>query len=175
MFNLGLPVYCHFRTIGHMARLWVGEPEILRSRNSLFTGPEVKGASGRRLRNPCSHPWKGSHLDDKSGGEMEAFLLFPFSVVWISWLQPFDKGGAWVVPGRNWTEGQCSLYLVSKPRTWNLSCPVFQPGVVGQMIEAAEERPWLWVVYILTVALPVFLVILFCCSGKVGVFLFSHF
>lgn len=49
------------------------------------------------------------------------------------------------------------------------SCLVFQPGVVGQMLEAAEERPWLWVVYILTVALPVFLVILFCCSGKVGV------
>uniref|UniRef100_A0A8W4FIB6 Calnexin n=1 Tax=Sus scrofa TaxID=9823 RepID=A0A8W4FIB6_PIG len=44
--------------------------------------------------------------------------------------------------------------------------PNYQPGVVGQMIEAAEERPWLWVVYILTVALPVFLVILFCCSGK---------
>ncbi|XP_075458149.1 calnexin [Ascaphus truei] len=41
-----------------------------------------------------------------------------------------------------------------------------EPGVVGQMMAAAEERPWLWVVYILTVALPVFLVILFCCSGK---------
>lgn len=41
-----------------------------------------------------------------------------------------------------------------------------EPGVVGQMIEAAEERPWLWVVYILTVALPVFLLVLFCCSGK---------
>ncbi|MBZ3881217.1 Vacuolar protein sorting-associated protein 8-like protein [Sciurus carolinensis] len=41
-----------------------------------------------------------------------------------------------------------------------------KPGVVGQILEAAEERPWLWVVYILTVALPVFLVILFCCSGK---------
>ncbi|NP_001080326.1 calnexin S homeolog isoform X1 [Xenopus laevis] len=40
------------------------------------------------------------------------------------------------------------------------------PSVVGQMISAAEERPWLWIVYILTVALPVFLVILFCCSGK---------
>ncbi|MEJ1272877.1 calnexin [Cricetulus griseus] len=44
--------------------------------------------------------------------------------------------------------------------------PNYQPGVVGHMLEAAEERPWLWVVYILTVALPVFLVILFCCSGK---------
>ncbi|XP_030067125.1 calnexin isoform X1 [Microcaecilia unicolor] len=41
-----------------------------------------------------------------------------------------------------------------------------EPGLVGQMMAAAEERPWLWVVYILTVALPVFLVILFCCSGK---------
>ncbi|XP_048343873.1 calnexin [Sphaerodactylus townsendi] len=41
-----------------------------------------------------------------------------------------------------------------------------EPGVVGQMMAAAEERPWLWIVYILTVALPVFLVILFCCSGK---------
>lgn len=47
---------------------------------------------------------------------------------------------------------------------------VLQPGVVGQMMAAAEERPWLWVVYILTVALPVFLVVLFCCSGKVNAF-----
>lgn len=38
------------------------------------------------------------------------------------------------------------------------------------MMAAAEERPWLWVVYILTVALPVFLVVLFCCSGKVCTF-----
>ncbi|XP_038626944.1 calnexin isoform X2 [Tachyglossus aculeatus] len=41
-----------------------------------------------------------------------------------------------------------------------------EPGMVGQMVAAAEERPWLWVVYVLTVALPVFLVVLFCCSGK---------
>uniref|UniRef100_H3ASW1 Calnexin n=1 Tax=Latimeria chalumnae TaxID=7897 RepID=H3ASW1_LATCH len=41
-----------------------------------------------------------------------------------------------------------------------------EPGVFGQLIAAAEERPWLWLVYILTVALPVFLLILFCCSGK---------
>ncbi|XP_062976907.1 calnexin isoform X2 [Elgaria multicarinata webbii] len=41
-----------------------------------------------------------------------------------------------------------------------------EPGVVSQMITAAEERPWLWVVYILTVGLPVFLIVLFCCSGK---------
>ncbi|EHB05263.1 Calnexin [Heterocephalus glaber] len=41
-----------------------------------------------------------------------------------------------------------------------------EPGMVGQMLKVAEEHPWLWVVYLLTVALPVFLVILFCCSGK---------
>lgn len=27
---------------------------------------------------------------------------------------------------------------------------------------AAEERPWLWVIYILTIGLPVGLVVLFC-------------
>ena len=70
------------------------------------------------------------------------------------------------MPCSNLTVGQYCLYLVSKARPCNECCLVFQPGVVGQMIEAAEERPWLWVVYILTVALPVFLVILFCCSGK---------
>lgn len=80
-----------------------------------------------------------------------------------------NLGGAWVVPCSHWTVEQCSLYLVSKARTWHQSRLVFQPGVVGQMLEAAEERPWLWVVYVLTVALPVFLVILFCCSGKVWV------
>uniref|UniRef100_V9KD29 Calnexin n=1 Tax=Callorhinchus milii TaxID=7868 RepID=V9KD29_CALMI len=41
-----------------------------------------------------------------------------------------------------------------------------EPGVVGQLMSAAEERPWLWVIYILIVALPVFLVIVFCCTGK---------
>lgn len=46
---------------------------------------------------------------------------------------------------------------------------ILQPGVVGQMMAAAEERPWLWVVYILIVAFPVFLVVLFCCSGKVRI------
>ncbi|KAG7465351.1 hypothetical protein MATL_G00175570 [Megalops atlanticus] len=41
-----------------------------------------------------------------------------------------------------------------------------EPGLVNQMMTAAEERPWLWVVYVLTVALPVVLIIVFCCSGK---------
>ncbi|XP_057204827.1 calnexin isoform X1 [Triplophysa rosa] len=41
-----------------------------------------------------------------------------------------------------------------------------EPGLVSQMISAAEERPWLWIVYVLTVALPLVLFIVFCCTGK---------
>uniref|UniRef100_A0A671PCI6 Calnexin n=1 Tax=Sinocyclocheilus anshuiensis TaxID=1608454 RepID=A0A671PCI6_9TELE len=41
-----------------------------------------------------------------------------------------------------------------------------EPGLVNQMITAAEERPWLWIVYVLTVALPLVLIIVFCCTGK---------
>uniref|UniRef100_A0A8C6TBJ0 Calnexin n=1 Tax=Neogobius melanostomus TaxID=47308 RepID=A0A8C6TBJ0_9GOBI len=41
-----------------------------------------------------------------------------------------------------------------------------EPGLATQMLSAAEERPWLWVVYVLTVALPVVLIIVFCCTGK---------
>ncbi|XP_074505665.1 calnexin isoform X1 [Sebastes fasciatus] len=40
------------------------------------------------------------------------------------------------------------------------------PGLATQMLNAAEERPWLWVVYVLTVALPLVLIIVFCCTGK---------
>uniref|UniRef100_A0AAY5EGD5 Calmegin n=1 Tax=Electrophorus electricus TaxID=8005 RepID=A0AAY5EGD5_ELEEL len=37
-----------------------------------------------------------------------------------------------------------------------------EPGVFSQLALAAEERPWLWVVYALTVGLPVGLAVLFC-------------
>ncbi|XP_060935899.1 calnexin isoform X1 [Limanda limanda] len=40
------------------------------------------------------------------------------------------------------------------------------PGLATQMMNAAEERPWLWVVYVLTVALPIVLIVIFCCTGK---------
>ncbi|CAK6979822.1 calnexin [Scomber scombrus] len=40
------------------------------------------------------------------------------------------------------------------------------PGLATQMLNAAEERPWLWVVYVLTVALPIVLIVVFCCTGK---------
>ncbi|CAJ1053273.1 calmegin isoform X3 [Xyrichtys novacula] len=36
-----------------------------------------------------------------------------------------------------------------------------EPGIFAQLMMAAEERPWLWVVYILTVGLPVGLAVLF--------------
>uniref|UniRef100_A0A8C5HPE9 Calmegin n=1 Tax=Gouania willdenowi TaxID=441366 RepID=A0A8C5HPE9_GOUWI len=36
-----------------------------------------------------------------------------------------------------------------------------EPGIVAQLMIAAEERPWLWVIYVLTVGLPVGLVVLF--------------
>ncbi|CAN9514631.1 unnamed protein product [Ophioblennius macclurei] len=41
-----------------------------------------------------------------------------------------------------------------------------EPSLASQMLTAAEERPWLWVVYVLTVALPLVLIIVFCCTGK---------
>uniref|UniRef100_A0A672I1B1 Calmegin n=1 Tax=Salarias fasciatus TaxID=181472 RepID=A0A672I1B1_SALFA len=37
-----------------------------------------------------------------------------------------------------------------------------EPGIFAQLMIAAEERPWLWVIYILTVGLPVGLAVLFC-------------
>uniref|UniRef100_A0AAY4BQS8 Calnexin n=1 Tax=Denticeps clupeoides TaxID=299321 RepID=A0AAY4BQS8_9TELE len=44
-----------------------------------------------------------------------------------------------------------------------------EPGLMSQMVSAAEERPWLWVIYVLTVALPLILIFVFCCTGKVGI------
>ncbi|XP_034043273.1 calmegin isoform X2 [Thalassophryne amazonica] len=41
-----------------------------------------------------------------------------------------------------------------------------EPGVFAQLMMAAEERPWLWVVYFLTVGLPVGLIVLFCWPKK---------
>ncbi|XP_060782413.1 calmegin isoform X2 [Neoarius graeffei] len=41
-----------------------------------------------------------------------------------------------------------------------------EPGVFSQLALAAEERPWLWIVYILTVGLPLGLAVLFCWPKK---------
>uniref|UniRef100_A0A4W5L9Z0 Uncharacterized protein n=1 Tax=Hucho hucho TaxID=62062 RepID=A0A4W5L9Z0_9TELE len=53
------------------------------------------------------------------------------------------------------------LYLLNTP-----PLPLPQPGVFSQLTMAAEERPWLWVVYILTVGLPIGLTVLFCWPKK---------
>uniref|UniRef100_A0A7N8X2J3 Calmegin n=1 Tax=Mastacembelus armatus TaxID=205130 RepID=A0A7N8X2J3_9TELE len=41
-----------------------------------------------------------------------------------------------------------------------------EPGIFAQLMMAAEERPWLWVIYILTVGLPLGLAVLFCWPKK---------
>ncbi|XP_069781426.1 calnexin-like isoform X2 [Narcine bancroftii] len=41
-----------------------------------------------------------------------------------------------------------------------------EPGVLGQLTTAAEERPWLWIIYILTAVLPLGLIVLFCWPNK---------
>ncbi|RXN01818.1 Calmegin [Acipenser ruthenus] len=41
-----------------------------------------------------------------------------------------------------------------------------EPSVLSQLKTAAEERPWLWIVYILTVGLPLGLVVFFCFPKK---------
>lgn len=41
-----------------------------------------------------------------------------------------------------------------------------EPGMFSQLVTAAEERPWLWIIYILTLALPIGLGILFCWPSK---------
>ncbi|XP_041044884.1 calnexin-like [Carcharodon carcharias] len=41
-----------------------------------------------------------------------------------------------------------------------------EPGVLGQLTTAAEERPWLWIIYVLTAVLPLGLIVLFCWPSK---------
>ncbi|MED6287204.1 hypothetical protein CHARACLAT_013925, partial [Characodon lateralis] len=41
-----------------------------------------------------------------------------------------------------------------------------EPGIFAQLMTAAEERPWLWIIYILTVGLPIGLTVLFCWPKK---------
>lgn len=51
--------------------------------------------------------------------------------------------------------------------------------MLSQLVTAAEDHPWLWVLYILTLALPVGLGVLFCWPAKVreilnAFFIFCH-
>ncbi|XP_038034852.2 calmegin isoform X1 [Anas platyrhynchos] len=41
-----------------------------------------------------------------------------------------------------------------------------EPGMFSQLVTAAEDHPWLWVLYVLTLALPIGLGVLFCWPAK---------
>ncbi|XP_063776446.1 calmegin [Pseudophryne corroboree] len=41
-----------------------------------------------------------------------------------------------------------------------------EPGMINQLLSAADERPWLWGLYLLTAALPMGLLVLFCWPRK---------
>ncbi|XP_040435612.1 calmegin-like [Falco naumanni] len=41
-----------------------------------------------------------------------------------------------------------------------------EPGMFSQLVTAAEDHPWLWVLYILTLGLPIGLGVLFCWPAK---------
>ncbi|KAM9677757.1 calmegin isoform 1-T1 [Trichechus inunguis] len=42
-----------------------------------------------------------------------------------------------------------------------------EPGVLKQLMAAAEDRPWLWLIYLVTAGLPVVLITSFCWPRKV--------
>ncbi|CAK8674977.1 unnamed protein product [Clavelina lepadiformis] len=54
-------------------------------------------------------------------------------------------------------------------KTWNLKKMIraeSEPGLVAGLLKAAEEKPWLWIVFVLVVGLPLVLIYSFCCGGK---------
>jgi calnexin len=48
---------------------------------------------------------------------------------------------------------------------YNLYHWTFQKSVVQAVLDATNERPWLWAVFILVVVLPIVLVIAYCCMS----------
>nr|CAB3227491.1 calnexin [Phallusia mammillata] len=53
-------------------------------------------------------------------------------------------------------------------KTWKMKKQVQaenEPGFVQGLLSATEERPWLWIIYVLVVGLPLVLLFTFCCSG----------
>ncbi|XP_054059224.1 calmegin isoform X2 [Rissa tridactyla] len=68
--------------------------------------------------------------------------------------------GHWVRPMKNNPKykGKWKAPMIDNPN--------YQPGMFSQLVTAAEDHPWLWVLYILTLALPVGLGVLFCWPAK---------
>lgn len=54
-------------------------------------------------------------------------------------------------------------------RTWALKNEMIasnEPGLLGYLMNAAEERPWLYLIYILVIVLPAVLIISLCCRSS---------
>jgi len=54
-------------------------------------------------------------------------------------------------------------------KTWKLKQKIKaekEPGIVSSLMTATEERPWLWIVYVLVIGLPIIILILCCRGGK---------
>lgn len=45
----------------------------------------------------------------------------------------------------------------------------------GGIIEAANERPWLWAVYLLVLLIPIVLIVVYCCRGGAKVSLILQY
>jgi calnexin len=54
-------------------------------------------------------------------------------------------------------------------RTWKLKQKIKaekEPGIVSSLMSATEERPWLWIIDVLVIGLPIIILILCCRGGK---------
>ncbi|XP_078488916.1 calnexin isoform X1 [Ciona intestinalis] len=54
-------------------------------------------------------------------------------------------------------------------KTWKLKKQIRaekEPSFVQGLLSATEEKPWLWIIYVLVVGLPAVLLFAFCCGGK---------
>ncbi|KAL0608273.1 Calnexin [Plecturocebus cupreus] len=163
-FCLSLPIDpgCHHVDQAGLELMTSGDPSALASQSAGITGRSYHAQPRRAFIGI----WKPRKIPNPDFFEdLEPFRMTPFSAIglelWSMTSDIFFDNFIICADRRvvdDWANDGWGLKKAADGAA--------EPGVVGQMIEAAEERPWLWVVYILTVALPVFLVILFCCSGK---------
>lgn len=110
--------------------------------------------------------WKPRKIPNPAFFEdLEPFKMSPFAAVGLElWSMTSDIffDNFFITDDRNtadrWTSEGWALKKAAEGAA--------EPGLATQMLSAAEERPWLWIVYVLTVALPIVLIIVFCCTGK---------
>uniref|UniRef100_A0A5F8H419 Calnexin n=1 Tax=Monodelphis domestica TaxID=13616 RepID=A0A5F8H419_MONDO len=118
--------------------------------NGEWEAPQIANPKSPMIDNPnCQGIWKPRKIPNPDFFEdLEPFKMTPFSAVGLE---------LWSMTSDIFFDN----FIICKAADG-----AAEPDEMGQMLEAAEECPWLWVVYILIVALPLFLVVLFCCSGK---------